>query len=75
MNLVFDVVIVSLSGYAYSKKKGILLMWITIAFCFFAASYVLTIIGLANPLVIVPLRAFGYLSVIAGVALHYIQRR
>ena len=74
MNLVFDVVIVLLSIYAYEKKKGVLLLWISVAFSFFAVSYVLTILGLANSLFLIPLRAVGYLSVIAGLALHSIQR-
>ena len=75
MNLLFDVVIVLLSAYAYSKKRGTLLVWIAAAFCFFGASYVLTILGLGDPLILIPLRTFGYLSIIAGVVLHYVQQR
>ena len=75
MNLVFDVVIILLSAYAYGKKRGTLLLWITVAFCFFASSYVLTVLVVGGSLILIPLRAVGYLSIIAGVAIHSIQRR
>ena len=75
MNLLFDVVILLLSGYAYEKKRGVLLRWIIVAFCFFAVSYVLTILGIGSSLILIPLRAFGYLSIIAGIALHYLQQQ
>jgi hypothetical protein len=75
MNLVFDVVIVLLSAYAYLRKRGALLLWIAVAFGFFAISYVLTILAVGGSLILIPLRAVGYLSIIAGVALHSIQRR
>ena len=75
MNLAFDMVIVLLSAYAYGKKRGTILLWITVAFCFFAASYVFSILGFGISLILIPLRAVGYLSIIAGVALHYMQQR
>lgn len=74
LNLVFDVIIILLGAYAYSKKKGTLPLWVTIGFCFFAASYVLTILGVTSSLILIPLRAVGYLSIIAGLALHVQQR-
>ncbi|HYB84870.1 MAG TPA: hypothetical protein VED86_06030 [archaeon] len=75
MNLAFDLVIVVLSACAYGKKRSTILLWITVAFCFFAASYVLSILGFGVSLILIPLRAVGYLSIIAGLALHYIQQR
>lgn len=75
MNLAFDLVIILVSAYAYCKKRGTILLWITFAFCFFAASYVLSILGFGVSLILIPLRAVGYLSIIAGVALHYLQQR
>ena len=74
MNLLFDVVIVSLGFYAYSKKRGAPLLWIALGFCFFAISYVLTILGFGASLILIPLRAVGYLSIMAGLV-HYIQQR
>jgi hypothetical protein len=75
LNLVFDVVIVLLSAYAYRKKRVALLLWIVMAFSFFAVSYVLTILGVGSSLILIPLRVVGYLSVIAGVTLYSVQRR
>jgi len=75
MNLLFDVVIVLLGAYAYGKKRGTLVLWITVTFCFFAASYVLTILGWGSSLILIPLRTVGYLSIIAGLVLHYVQQR
>jgi len=74
MNLLFDVIILLLGAYAYGKKREVLFLWITVAFCFFAASYVLAILGLGGTLILIPLRAVGYLSIIAGIVLQYIQR-
>lgn len=75
MNLLFDVIIVLLSVYAYGRKRGTLLVWVAVGFSFFGASYVLTILGLGDSLILIPLRAVGYLSIIAGVVLHSIQHR
>ena len=75
LNLLFDVVILLLSAFAYGKKRGTLLLWITVAFCFFAVSYVLTILGWGGSLILIPLRTVGYLSIIAGLVLHYVQQR
>ena len=69
MNLLFDLVILALSFMAYKERKSPLLLWLGIAFCLFAVSYVLTILGVASTLALVPLRAVGYLSVIAGLVL------
>lgn len=73
LNLLFDVIIVLVGAYAYGRKRGTLLLWVTVAFCFFAASYVLSIVGIGSSLILIPLRAIGYLSIIAGLVLHYIQ--
>ena len=70
MNLVFDVVILLLAVYVYGKKHGVLLPWIAVAFGLFGVSYVLTILGVSSSLILIPLRALGYLCVIAGIALH-----
>ncbi|HUK50205.1 MAG TPA: hypothetical protein VLV18_04150 [Terriglobales bacterium] len=69
MNLLFDLIIVILGIAVYTKKKGILLMWVSIAFLFFALSYVLVVLGVTDSMVLIPLRAIGYLSVIAGIVL------
>ena len=74
LNLLFDVVIILLGAFAYGKKRGTLLLWITVGFGFFAVSYVLTLLGFGSSLVLIPLRAVGYLSIIAGLALHFQQR-
>jgi hypothetical protein len=74
MNLLFDVVIALLGFYAYGKKRGTLPLWTALGFCFFAASYALTILGFGASLILIPLRAVGYLSIIAGLVL-YIQQR
>jgi hypothetical protein len=34
---------------------------------------VLSIVGIGSSLILIPLRAIGYLSIIAGLVLHYIQ--
>jgi len=69
MNLLFDLIIVILGIAVYTKKKDILLMWVSIAFLFFALSYVLVVLGVTDSMVLIPLRAIGYLSVIAGIVL------
>jgi hypothetical protein len=74
LNLLFDVIIILLAIYAYSRKKNILPLWLTLGFCFFALSYVMTILGITSSLILLPLRAIGYLSIIAGLALQ-IQKR
>jgi hypothetical protein len=74
MNLLFDVVIVLLGVYAYDKKRVTVLLGIALGFCFFAISYVLTILGFGASLILIPLRAVGYLSIIVGLV-HYIQQR
>jgi len=70
MNLVFDLVIVLLAVYVNGKKHNVLLLWIALAFGLFAISYVLTILGITDSTILIPLRAVGYLSVIVGLALH-----
>jgi len=69
LNLLFDLIIVVLGIVVYTKRKGILLMWVSIAFLFFAISYVLVILGVTDSMVLIPLRSVGYLSVIAGIIL------
>lgn len=73
MNLVFDVVIVLLSIFSYGRRRSPILVWL--AFCLFAASYALTIVGVANSLILTPMRAIRYLSIIAGIGMHHIQQR
>ena len=73
MNLVFDLVILCLASFAYTTGKGrkdVLTLWIAVGFSFFAISYVLTILALGPAVILIPLRALGYLSVIAGLYLH-----
>jgi hypothetical protein len=72
---VFDVVIVLLAAYAYVKNGGVLPVWIAVGFCFFAISYILTILGFGSSLILIPLRTVGYLSIIAGLVLYLVQKR
>lgn len=72
LNLLFDLGILFLSIFVYKEKKGPLVLWVGIAFCIFAVSYVLTILGLGSQTILIPLRATGYLSVMAGL---FLQRR
>lgn len=74
MNLVFDVVIVLLSVFYYGRRRSSILLWIAVAFCLFAASYALTIVGVVNSLILIPMRAIGYLSIIAGIGVHDVQQ-
>ena len=55
--------------FCLQKGSNVLALWVGVAFCLFAISYVLTILGFGNSLFLIPLRAFGYLSVIAGLIL------
>jgi hypothetical protein len=70
MNLLFDLVIFLLGLLVYRMKKGVLPLWVAVAFCLFAVSYALTIVGVASSVILIPLRALGYLSVIVGLLLH-----
>jgi hypothetical protein len=70
MNLFFGLVIFLLGLLVYRKKKGLLPLCVAVAFCLFAVSYVLTIAGVGSSLILLPLRALGYLLVIAGLILH-----
>lgn len=71
LNLLFDLAILFLSIFVYKEKKGPLVLWVTIAFCIFAISYVLTILGFGSQTILIPLRAIGYLSVLAGLILQW----
>lgn len=73
LNLVFDLVILCLASFAYTRgreRKDVLTLWIAVGFFFFAISYVLTILALGPAVILIPLRALGYLSIIAGLYLH-----
>jgi len=70
MNLLFDLTIFVLGLLVYREKKGVLPLWVAVAFGLFAISYALTIVGVGSSLILIPLRALGYLSVIAGLILH-----
>ena len=70
MNLLFDLAILILGIFVYNEKKVVLALWIAIGFCFFAISYVLSILGFVDSLILIPLRALGYLSILAGLILH-----
>ena len=74
LNLAFDVIIILLGLLAYRKRKGTILLWVILGFFFFAISYLLTIAGIASSMILIPLRAVRYLSIIAGLALHYVQK-
>jgi high-affinity Fe2+/Pb2+ permease len=69
MNLLFDLVIFLMGLLVYKEKKAVLPLWVAVAFCLFAVSYALTIVGVASSLILIPLRAIGYLSVIVGLVL------
>jgi hypothetical protein len=70
LNLLFDVIIFLLGLFVYKeKKKGVLPLWVAVAFLLFAVSYVLTIIGVGSSLILIPIRTLGYISVIVGLIL------
>jgi len=69
LNLLFDLVIFFLGLLVYKEKKNVLPLWVAVAFLLFAVSYALTIVGIGNSLILIPLRALGYLSVIVGLIL------
>jgi hypothetical protein len=69
MNLFFDLVIFLLGLLVYKGRKGVLALWVAVAFCLFAISCALTIAGVGSSFILIPLRAVGYLSVIAGLLL------
>lgn len=69
LNLLFDLGILLLSIFVYKEKKSPLALWVAIAFCIFALSYTLTILGLGSQTILIPLRSLGYLSVMAGLIL------
>jgi CHASE2 domain-containing sensor protein len=69
MNLLFDLVIFLLGIIVFREKKGVLPLWVAVAFCLFGVSYAFTIMGVGSTLVLIPLRALGYLSVIVGLIL------
>ena len=69
MNLFFDLVIFLLALLVYKQKKWVLPLWVAVAFLLFGFSYALTIAGVGNSLILVPIRAVGYLSVIVGLLL------
>lgn len=71
LNLLFDLAILFLSVFVYKEKKAPLVLWVAIAFCIFAISYVLTILGFGSQTILIPLRAIGYLSVLAGLILQW----
>jgi len=71
MNLSFDVIIAAVAIFGYIKKRSVLVQWIFFAFCLFAVSYVLVILGIGSQEILIPLRAAGYLSVIAGLVLQH----
>jgi predicted membrane protein len=69
LNLLFDLVIFALGLLVYKEKKGVLPLWVAVAFLLFAVSYAFTIVGVENAIILIPLRAVGYLSVIVGLIL------
>ena len=69
LNLIFDLVIFILGLVVYRAKKNVLSLWVSVAFLLFAISYVLTIAGMGDPVILIPLRALGYISVIVGLML------
>jgi hypothetical protein len=69
MNLLFDLVIFLLGLFVYKGRKSVLALWVAVAFCLFAISYALTIAGVGSSLILIPIRALGYLSVIVGLLL------
>ena len=69
LNLMFDVIIFLLGLVVYRTKKNVLSLWVAIAFLLFAISYALTIAGAGDPMILIPLRAIGYICVIVGLIL------
>ena len=69
LNLLFDLIIFLLGLFVYREKKGVLPLWVAVAFLLFAVSYALTIIGVGSSLILIPIRTLGYLSVIVGLIL------
>lgn len=70
LNLTFDLIILALGAVAYFKAKTGVGGLIGLGFAFFAASYILTILGYGSAtLLLLPLRVIGYASVIAALGL------
>jgi len=69
LNLLFDLVIFILGLVVYKGRKSMLSLWVAVAFLFFAISYVLTLVGAGNPMILIPLRTLGYVLVIVGLIL------
>jgi len=76
MNLVLALVIVCLGALVYKKTKTKELgLYIGIGFVFFAVSHTLTLLGYGSfSVVLIPIRALGYLMVILALYIHLKKR-
>lgn len=75
MNVVLTLAILILGVWTYMKKRSMLSLYIGIGFGIFAISHVLTLLGYGSvAMVILPLRALGYLVVIAGLLVRVTRR-
>jgi hypothetical protein len=75
INLAFDLAIICFGIFASKRRKSAIGFWIGAGFCMFAISYVITILGYGSVnSVLVPLRAIGYLAVIAGLYLFAMKK-
>jgi uncharacterized membrane protein (UPF0136 family) len=69
VNLILSIVILVLGIWAYTKKKGVVPLYIGIAFGLFAISHLLTLLGLAASLTVflIIIRLAAYLLVVFAV--------
>jgi hypothetical protein len=69
VNLILSIVIIVLGIWAYTKKKGVVPLYIGIAFGLFAISHLLTLLGLAASLTVflIIIRLAAYLLVVFAV--------
>lgn len=69
LNLIYDLVIVALGIWAYTKiKRNVLIECVALGFLLFAVSWALIIDGITDPVIIIPIRTIGYIAVIIGMA-------
>lgn len=69
-NLILAATILILGVWIYERKKETLALYVASGFGLFALSHALTLLGYGDlQTVIIPMRALGYLAIIAGLVL------
>ncbi len=61
LGLAFNIIILTLGYWGYTKSGDKAPLYISIAFILFAVSYIITILGLGSPIGILIIRAIAYL--------------